>query len=140
MIRINRTIQIPEEALSYDMLRSSGPGGQNVNKVASAVQLRFDVRSSPFLPDNVKKRLKRLAGKRMTGEGALIIEARRYRSQERNRQDALERFILLLRRAAQPPKKRIATAPSNAAREKRLQEKKRLAAKKRLRTHPIDKG
>jgi len=138
MISINTKISIPEDQLHFDFVRASGPGGQNVNKVASAVQLRFDVVNSPSLPAGLKKRLANLAGNRMTSEGMLVIEARRYRSQERNRQDARERFIKLLRKAAQPPKKRKPTKPSRAARGRRLQHKKRQASKKRLRANPLD--
>jgi ribosome-associated protein len=108
-----------------EFFRSSGPGGQNVNKVATAVRLRFDVRRSALLPATVKQRLGRLAGRRMTERGVLVIEAQRFRTQERNRQDALERLGHLLRRAAKPPRPRRATSPSRESRERRLEAKRR---------------
>ncbi len=109
MITINRAISIDEREIQQDFIRSSGPGGQNVNKVATAVQLRFDVRNSPSLPDDVRRRLMHLAGKQMTDEGVLIINARHYRQQDRNRQEALRRLVDLIRRAAEKP------APSGIA-------------------------
>ena len=137
MIRITRSISLDESELEERFIRSPGPGGQNVNKVASAVQLRLDVDGSPSLPDRVKKRLRSLAGQRMTDEGVLIIEARRYRSQHRNREDALERLTALLRKAAQPRKKRKATRPTKASRERRLEQKRRRSQKKRKRRKPV---
>lgn len=106
-----------------DFIRSSGPGGQNVNKVASAVQLRFDVKHSSALPLEVRDRLTRLAGKRMTVDGELIIDARRFRSQERNRQDALDRFTALIRKAIDKPRPRRKTLPSHASKQRRLDSK-----------------
>src|SRR5437764_4734212 len=133
MIRIDERIGIDERELEERFIRASGPGGQNVNKLASAVQLRFDVRGSPNLPDDVRTRLGRLAGRRLTREGVLVITAQRHRTQERNRQDALDRLIELIRRAAAAPRPRRATRPSAGARERRLQSKKRRRSIKDLR-------
>ncbi len=133
MIRIDRRISIDENELEEQFIRSSGPGGQNVNKLASAVQLRFDVRGSPNLPDDVRSRLEGLAGRRLTREGVLVITAQRHRTQERNRQDARDRLIDLIRRAAVVPIPRRATRPSAGARERRLQSKKRRGSVKDLR-------
>jgi ribosome-associated protein len=133
MIRIDRRISVDESELEEQFIRSSGPGGQNVNKLASAVQLRFDVRGSPNLPDDVRSRLERLAGRRLTREGVLVITAQRHRTQERNRQDARDRLIDLIRRAAVAPIPRRATRPSAGARERRLQSKKRRGSIKGLR-------
>ena len=120
MIPITEAISLPESEIQLDFVRASGPGGQNVNKVATAVQLRFDVAHSPSLPDAVRARLLQLAGNRLTSDGILIIEARRYRTQEQNRQDALRRLVALIYAASQPPKKRHKTKPTAAARERRL--------------------
>ena len=136
MIEITDNISIHESELEVDFMQASGPGGQNVNKVATAVQLRFDVLHSPSLADEVKSRLVKLAGKRMTQEGVLLIEAKRFRTQERNREDALTRFQALVRKATEKPKKRVKTKPSKAAKEKRLKEKKRRGEIKRYRTKP----
>lgn len=133
MIEITDDISIDEQELQWEFIRSSGPGGQNVNKVSTAVQLRFDVKHSPAVPDDVKKRLIRLAGRRMTREGELIIEARQYRYQERNRQDALKRLIELIWKAAQKPKIRLKTKPTLSSRVKRLEAKRSRGEKKRLR-------
>jgi ribosome-associated protein len=133
MIRIDARISIDESELEERFIRASGPGGQNVNKLASAVQLRFDVRGSPSLPHDVRLRLERLAGRRLTREGVLVIAAQRHRTQERNRQDALDRLIELIRRAAVAPRPRRATRPSAGARERRLQSKKRRGSIKDLR-------
>ena len=135
MIRVTPSISIAEHELEEHFIRASGPGGQNVNKLASAVQLRFDVRRSPGLPEDVRARLERLAGKRLTREGVLVINAERHRTQERNRQDARARLIELIRRAAVAPRPRRATKPSAAARERRLDSKKRRSAVKGLRQH-----
>jgi ribosome-associated protein len=124
---------IPADEISFDYIHSSGPGGQNINKVASAVQLRFDVRSSPSLPEDVKTRLARLAGRKLTSAGILVIQARRHRSQERNREDALQRFELMLRRASEPPQKRHPTHPGAAARQERLETKKQRGSIKKQR-------
>ena len=136
MIRITRTIAIAERELEEHFIRASGPGGQNVNKVSTAVELRFDVAGSPSLPPDVKVRLMRLAGSRMTGEGVLVIDAQRFRSQERNRADARERLVELIRAATHVPKPRRATKPSKAAKEKRHEGKQRRAKVKRLRGKP----
>jgi ribosome-associated protein len=133
MIRITPSISIGEGELEEHFIRASGPGGQNVNKLASAVQLRFDVRRSPSLPEDVRARLERLAGRRLTREGVLVINAQRYRTQERNRDDARERLVDLIRRAAVVPAPRRPTKPSALARERRLQSKKHRAAIKGLR-------
>jgi ribosome-associated protein len=133
MIRIDPRISIDEGELEERFIRASGPGGQNVNKLASAVQLRFDVRGSPNLPDDVRLRLERLAGRRLSREGVLMITAQRHRTQERNRQDARDRLIELIRRAAVTPATRRATRPTVAARERRLEGKKRRASIKDLR-------
>ncbi len=134
MIRVTDTITIDEEEIHLQFVRASGPGGQNVNKVATAVQLRFDVVHSPSLPEEVRKRLARLAGKRMTREGHLIIDARRFRTQEQNRQDALIRLVGLIRQAAQRPKIRKKTRPTQASRERRLESKHHRARIKYLRS------
>ncbi|HNR51019.1 MAG TPA: alternative ribosome rescue aminoacyl-tRNA hydrolase ArfB [Deltaproteobacteria bacterium] len=133
MIPITDHISLDESELRWDFVRSSGPGGQNVNKVATAVQLRFDVRHSPGLSPETKKRLARIAGRKMTSDGVLVITARRFRYQERNRMDALERLAALIRQASTVPKRRVRTAPSRAAREERLREKKIRGGKKKER-------
>ncbi|WP_375211293.1 alternative ribosome rescue aminoacyl-tRNA hydrolase ArfB [Hyphococcus sp.] len=118
--------ELPEAAIVEEkFLAASGPGGQNVNKVASAVQLRFHVQNSPSLPQPVKARLKTIAGRRMTREGELIIEAKRFRTQEQNREDARERLAALIERAATPPKKRVKTKVSRNQKRKRVEEKRR---------------
>ena len=132
-ISITDTIAIDEREIEESFVRSSGPGGQNVNKLATAVQLRFDVRRSPSLPNDVAIRLTRLAGSRMTKDGVLVIIAQRHRTQERNRQDAMHRLIALVREAATPPKERRATKPTKASRERRLQGKSRQSQIKKLR-------
>jgi ribosome-associated protein len=131
MIRITRRIALEESEIRLAFVRSSGPGGQNVNKVATAVQLRFDVAHSPSLPPDVRERLTRLAGKRVTTEGVLVLDARRYRTQEGNRRDALERLVQWVRRAAQPPRKRKPTRPTQASREERRETKRRRSELKR---------
>ncbi len=133
MIRINRTLAINEAEIDEQFIRASGPGGQNVNKVASAVQLRFDVKRSPSLPEDVRDRLAMLAGRRLSSEGVLIIDARRHRTQNRNREDARSRLVELIRNAASKPKIRHKTRPTAAAKERRLQRKQRRGAVKRQR-------
>jgi ribosome-associated protein len=133
MIRITPSISIGDEELEEHFIRASGPGGQNVNKLASAVQLRFDVRGSPSLSADVRTRLERLAGRRLTREGVLVINAQRHRTQERNREDARERLFDMIRRAAVAPRVRRPTKPTATAREHRLETKKRRAAIKGLR-------
>ena len=137
MFEITPSIKIDERELEIDFIRASGPGGQNVNKVATAAQLRFDVRASS-LPEEVKARLIHLASKRMTSEGVLLIEAKRFRTQEQNREDALQRFIELVRKSLVKPKVRKKTKPTAAAKEERLKEKKRKGEIKRLRNRPFD--
>lgn len=132
MIEITPSLQIDERDLQIDYVRASGPGGQNVNKVATVAQLRFDVPRAS-LPEEVKARLIQLAGKRINREGILLIEAKRYRTQEQNREDALRRFVELVRKALIPPKRRKKTSPTQASREERLKEKKRRGEIKRLR-------
>jgi ribosome-associated protein len=133
MIPIDNTLALDESEISESFIRASGPGGQNVNKVASAVQLRFDVRRSVSLPEPVRARLERLGGQRLSQDGVLVITAQRYRSQERNRDDARERLIALIRRAATPPAPRRATRPSAASRERRLAAKARRSRLKQQR-------
>jgi ribosome-associated protein len=122
-LRVDARIFIPDEELSESFVRASGPGGQNVNKVASAVELRFDVRNSPNLAPPVRRRLERLAGRRLTKDGVIVIRADRFRTQEMNRSDARARLADLIREAATPPKPRIATKPPRAAKERRLKAK-----------------
>ena len=133
MIQVTSSISIDERELEERFIRASGPGGQNVNKLSTAVQLRFDVRHSPSLPAGVRARLERLAGSRLTRDGVLVITAQRHRTQERNRQDALDRLIELIRRAAVPPVPRRPTRPTAGSRERRLQSKKQRSNIKGLR-------
>ncbi|MBM3533443.1 MAG: aminoacyl-tRNA hydrolase [Alphaproteobacteria bacterium] len=133
MIRVTASIAIDESEIEESFVRSSGPGGQNVNKVSSAVQLRFDVRRSPSLPEDVRRRLERLAGKRLTKEGVLVLVAQTHRAQERNRAEALERLIDLIRAATVKPKPRTATRPTLASRKRRLDAKARRSKIKRAR-------
>ncbi|MCG8361631.1 MAG: aminoacyl-tRNA hydrolase [Kiloniellales bacterium] len=133
MIKISPTLEIDEREIEERFIHASGPGGQNVNKLATAVQLRFDVSA---LPDDLRARLKPLAGRRLTRDGELIITARRFRTQERNRQDALARLTELLRRASEFPRRRRPTRPTKASRERRLEAKTQRSAKKRDRRRP----
>ncbi len=133
VIRITEDISIDESEIAFEFVRASGPGGQNVNKLATAVQLRFDIRASATLPDEVKERLVTLGGQRVSKSGVLIIDARRFRTQERNRQDALDRFVALVKKATFRKKRRRPTAPSRASKERRLDEKRRKSQTKRLR-------
>lgn len=130
MIEVTPTICIHDAELQFSFIASPGPGGQNVNKVATAVQLRFDAKNSPSLNEDVRMRLMVLAGNKMTTQGELIIKASRHRTQERNKQDALSRLIDLIKLAATPPRKRKKTKPTRASKERRLSKKKQHAAKK----------
>jgi ribosome-associated protein len=136
MIHITDAIALEEREVEESFVRAAGPGGQNVNKVATAVQLRFDVRRSPSLPEDVRARLVKLAGRKLTQEGVLVITAQRYRTQDRNRQDALERLVALLRRAAVRQTPRRPTKPTAGARRRRLEAKSHRAGLKKLRTTP----
>ena len=140
MIHITRTIAIDESEIQEYFVRASGPGGQNVNKVATAVRLRFDVANSRSLPEEVRIRLISLAGRRITKDGILIINARRFRTQERNREDATERLVELIRNAAQRPKIRRRTRPTLTSKIHRLESKRLSAESKRLRrpVHPYN--
>ena len=136
LLRITARIALDERELRWAFVRSSGPGGQNVNSVSTAVELRLDVEGSPTVPEAVKRRLRGVAGRRLTAEGVLVIQAKRFRTQERNRQDARDRLVSLLREAATPRRRRVATRPSRASREARLQTKKQRSDTKRLRRQP----
>ncbi len=133
MIQITPAISIDEREIQEEFIRASGPGGQNVNKVATAVQIRFNVAESPSLPDDVRTRLMRMAGRRITEDGFLIIDARRFRTQKRNRLDAINRLAELIRKAAEKPKPRRKTRPSPASRARRMDAKHRRSKTKRLR-------
>ena len=125
MIRVTPNIALDEKELGLSFIRASGPGGQNVNKVSTAVQLRFDIRRSPSLSHAVRLRLEQLAGRRVSSDGILVITAQRFASQERNRRDAIARLVALIGDAARPPKVRRPTRPSRASRERRLESKRR---------------
>jgi len=133
MIEISPSIQLDENELQFSYVRATGPGGQNVNKVATSVQLRIDVAHSPSLPEDVKQRLVRLGGSRMTDDGVLIIEARRYRTQEQNRTDAIERLITLIQKSSRAPEPRHATRPTRASQVRRVEGKKKRGEVKRNR-------
>jgi ribosome-associated protein len=133
MVTITPTIAIHENEIKMNFIRSSGPGGQNVNKVATAVQLRFDVKNSPSLSDEVRTRLIRLASDKMTKDGILIIQARRFRKQERNRQDAMDRLIKLIKKASEPPKAHIKPKPTRASKERILAAKRHRSKLKKMR-------
>ncbi len=139
MIQITHRISIDEKEIEESFVRSSGPGGQNVNKVESAVQLRFDARRSPSLPDDVSVRLQKLAGSRLTLDGVIVIIAQTHRSQERNRADALERLVALIREAAKPPPpKRKPTKPTKGSKERRLEGKAKRSDTKKLRSERLE--
>jgi ribosome-associated protein len=138
MLQITDSIQIEESELQFEFIRASGPGGQNVNKVATAVQLRFDVLNSPSLDSDIKGRLIRLAGRRINADGVLVLESRRFRTQEGNREDVIRKFIELVRKAAKKPKVRRKTRPTKASQEDRLKGKKKRGEVKKLRLGKFD--
>lgn len=138
MIQITPRLFIEETELEERFFRAGGPGGQNVNKVSTAVQLRFDVRSSPSLPDYVRERAEKLAGRRLTNEGVIVITAQRYRTQERNREDAQARLVELLVQAAEVQAPRRATKPTRASKVRRVDAKVRRGGIKRLRSGPVE--
>ena len=133
MIYITDELEIDENEINEEFILASGPGGQNVNKVATAVQLRFNVRMSTSLPDDIRARLISIAGKRISRDGTLIIKARRYRTRERNRQDALERLIDIIRKASEVPKTRRRTKPTFASKKRRMETKRKTSERKKMR-------
>ena len=137
MLYITQKIQIDENELQESFMRASGPGGQNVNKVATAVQLRFNAEKTLVLDEDVKKRLKRLAGRRMAADGEIVIEAKRYREQEKNRADARERLAVLIRKALEKPRMRRQTRPTKASVVRRVEGKKKRGSVKQMRNRPV---
>jgi ribosome-associated protein len=138
MLIITPEISIEDKDITFGFIRASGPGGQNINKVSSAVQLRFDMRHSSSLPENVKKRLASLAGKKLADNGEIIIEAKRFRTQPKNREDAIKRLISLITKAAEKPKLRKKTKPSISASAARISNKKKRGAVKKIRSYNPD--
>ena len=136
MIQVTPELELDETELSFTFIRASGPGGQNVNKVSSAVQMRFDARTSPSLPNAVSTRLQKLAGARLTLDGVIVITANRFRTQERNKSDAVDRLVSLITKAAVEPVKRRPTRPTKASKERRLEGKARRAGVKSMRGRP----
>jgi ribosome-associated protein len=133
-MRVTASIEIDERELEERFIRASGPGGQNVNKVSTAVELRFDVRRSAALTDDIRQRLERLAGQRLTSDGVVIIRADRFRTQERNREDARERLVELIRAATHVPRKRIKTKPTFGSKVRRLEGKSKRSTVKKMRS------
>lgn len=136
MIVITDTLSIEDDEIELSYIRSSGPGGQNVNKVSSAAQLRFDVKGSKSLPFKVRIRLEKLAGRRLTKEGVIVLTASRHRTQEANRKEAIERLVELIKKATIVPKRRIVTKPSRAQKRRRLERKTKRSIVKKMRSKP----